>query len=89
MTLRVTLWLPRNVWFIGGEKIIIQISSNTPLFCDPLNTCVVIILGLSPSYPSHSYTLWFDRVLQGFKGKLMLLHLHVFLFVLFLIAGIY
>lgn len=42
---------------------------------------------LTPCYPSLSYTLWFSRFLQGLKGKLMLLQMHVFL--LFLIAGIY
>lgn len=49
---------------------------------------VVIIFGIHPAVlPSLSYTLWFGRFLQGFKGKLM--HVVLFFFVCFLIAGIY
>lgn len=45
-----------------------------------LITGVVIIFGIHPAVlPSLSYTLWFGRFLQGFKGKLM--HVVLFLFV--------
>lgn len=86
MTLHVTLWLKekKSGFSTGGEKIF-QISSNTPLFLlfflggglVSLIVGVVIIFGIHPAVlPSLSYTLWFGRFLQGFKGKLM----HVVLF---------
>lgn len=90
MTLHVTLWLKekKSGFLTGGEKIF-QISSNTPLFLlfffgggglVSLIVGVVIIFGIHPAVlPSLSYTLWFGRFLQGFKGKLM----HVVLFFLF------
>lgn len=89
MTLHVTLWLKekKSGFSTGGEKIF-QISSNTPLFLlsflggglVSLIVGVVIIFGIHPAVlPSLSYTLWFGRFLQGFKGKLM----HVVLFFLF------
>lgn len=74
-----------------GERRLFRSLQTCLCFCNSLNTGVVIIFGLHPAIlPSLSYTLWFGRVLQGFKGKLMLLQMHVF-FVLFcfLIAGIY
>lgn len=71
----------------GGEKII-QISSNTPLFLYLFEHGCCNYIWLTPCYPSLSYTLWFGRFLQGLKGKLMLLQMHVF-FLFFLIAGIY
>lgn len=64
-----------------GERRLFRSLQTCLCFCNSLNTGVVIIFGLHPGIlPSLSYTLWFGRVLQGFKGKLMLLQMHVFLF---------
>lgn len=60
----------------GGEKIF-QISSNTPLFF------FLLLFDHRWSdyiWPPLPPTLWFGRFLRGFKGKLMLLQMHVVLF---------
>lgn len=85
MTVHVTLWLKeekKKVWFLDrGERRLFRSLQTCLCFCNPSNTGVVILFGLHPSNPSSPYTLWFDRFLQGLKGKLMLLQVHVFCFV--------
>lgn len=88
MMLHVTLWLKektkRTVWFLDwGREDFSDLFEHTFVFFRlvSLITGVVIIFGLHPAgLPSLSYTLWFGRFLQGFKGKLMLLQMHVVFF---------
>lgn len=89
MTLHVTLWLKeKKVWFLDrGREDFSDLFKHTFVFVVfwggglvSLITGVVIIFGIHPAVlPSLSYTLWFGRFLQGFKGKLM--HVVLFLFV--------
>lgn len=85
MTLYVTLRFKNNN---NKKKSGFSTEFSRLCFFDFLNMGVVITFGLHPAILSSlSYTLWFDRFLQGFKGKLMLFSDACF--VLFLIAGIY
>lgn len=71
----------RSLVFRPGERRLFRSLQTCLCFCNSLNTGVVIIFGLHPGILSSlSYTLWFGRFLQGFKGKLMLLQMHVFFF---------
>lgn len=76
----------KKVWFLDrGREDFSDLFKHTfvfVVFCGgrvlvSLIVGVVIIFGIHPAVlPSLSYTLWFGRFLQGFKGKLM----HVVLF---------
>lgn len=62
----------------GEREEYSDLFKHTFCFCNSLNTGNYI--WLTSCYPFLSYTLWFDRFLQGLKGKLMLFTDACFLF---------